>query len=275
MIDGLHRDARYWWVVALWVFAIARSLDARDDAPSQRPWRTLPLVTNGTIDPHWKHLWGGGFSVMEDGSLRTDCDDAGMGLLLYTKERFGDCQIRVVYRSEDAPSNAGVYVRIDEGILARADDPLPRRERGPEGRLTKETLRRIAESSEAEREAWYPVHHGYEVQISDAGDAYHRTGAIYSLSPAAPAPARPPTEWKTMIITLQGDRIFVDVDGSRLTSFDPGGPRIPPRKQWSEPRREHKRPLSGFIGLQNHDPGDVVYFREVSVRPPGGVDGLP
>ena len=39
---------------------------------------------------------GGGFSVMDDGSLRTDGDDTGMGLLLYTKERFGNCQIRVI-----------------------------------------------------------------------------------------------------------------------------------------------------------------------------------
>ena len=34
---------------------------------------------------------------------------------------------------------------------------------------------------------------------------------------------------------------------------------------------EAKRPLAGYIGLQNHDPGDVVFFKEVSVRPlPGG-----
>jgi hypothetical protein len=23
----------------------------------------------------------------------------------------------------------------------------------------------------------------------------------------------------------------------------------------------------GYIGLQNHDPGDIVWFREISVRP--------
>src|SRR5262249_59470516 len=142
----------------------------------------------------------------------------------------GDCQIRVVYRSENAQSNAGIYVRIDEGILARANDPLPRRQRGSDGRLTKETLERIAESSEAQREAWYPVHHGYEVQIGDAGDAYHRTGAIYSLAPAAPAPAKPPTEWKTMVITLKGSLILVDVHGKRLATFDSDAPNPPPRK---------------------------------------------
>lgn len=239
------------------------------DAQPDPSWRTLPLVSEGAIDSCWKHLWGGGFSVMKDGSLRTDCSDAGMGLLLFTKERFGDCQIRVVYRSDDAKSNAGVYVRIDDGILERAGDPLPLRERDSKGKLTKETLERIERSSEGEREAWYPVHHGYEVQICDTGDEYHRTGAVYSLAPAAPAPEKTPAEWKTMIITLKGNLILVDVDGKRLTTFDPDSPTVPPRKRWSEPRREPKRPLAGFIGLQNHDPGDVVYYREVSVRPLG------
>ena len=251
-------------LIALGVLLIPAHLMADDRAEAS--WRELPLVDKGKIHTDWKHLWGGGFSVMDDGSLRTDCDDTGMGLLLYTKERFGDCQIRVVYRSEDARSNAGVFVRIDDGVMARANDPLPLRERDSQGRLTEETLQRIADSSEARREAWYPVHHGYEVQICGVGDEYHRTGAIYSLAPAAAAPERPPTEWKTMIITLRGDEIFVELDGKRLTHFDPKSPDVPERKHWSEPRREPKRPLSGYIGLQNHDPGDVVYFRQVSVR---------
>ncbi|MHB8897558.1 MAG: 3-keto-disaccharide hydrolase [Thermoguttaceae bacterium] len=240
---------------------------AAENAPPDPAWRSLPLVTGGAIDPAWKHLWGGGFSVMPDGSLRTDCTDAGMGLLLYTRERFGDCQIRVVYRSEDPKSNAGVYVRIDDGVLQRTGDPLPLRQRDAKGKLTKETLKRIEESSEAEREAWYPVHHGYEVQIGDSSDDYHRTGAVYSLAPAAPRPPKPADQWKTMVITLDGNRILVDVDGKRLTRFDPASPAVPPRNRWSEPKREPDRPLSGLIGLQNHDPGDVVYYKEVGVRP--------
>jgi hypothetical protein len=253
-----------WWLIPMGVVLLTAHLMADD--PEEASWRELPLVAKGKIHADWKHLWGGGFSVMDDGSLRTDCDDTGMGLLLYTKERFGNCRIRVVYRSEDARSNAGVYVRIDDGVLARANDPLPRRERDSKGRLTQDSLQRIADSSEAEREAWYPVHHGYEVQICDVGDEFHRTGAVYSLAPAAAPRDKPATEWKTMIITLQGDKVLVDVDGKRLATFDPDSPDVPERDHWSEPRREPKRPLSGYIGLQNHDPGDVVYFKEVSVR---------
>jgi hypothetical protein len=38
------------------------------------------------------------------------------------------------------------------------------------------------------------------------------------------------------------------------------------RKLRTEPIRELKRPTHGYIGLQTHDPGDVVWFKEVSVR---------
>ena len=109
------------------------------------------------------------------------------------------------------------------------------------------------------------MHHGYEVQIGDTGDALHRTGAIYSLS-GSTAPAKP-GEWRTMIITLAGDRITVDIDGERVTQFVPGHADIPARKKRPEPKREPKRPEVGYIGLQNHDPGEVVWFKEVSVRP--------
>ncbi|MDO8629799.1 MAG: hypothetical protein Q7R41_04840 [Phycisphaerales bacterium] len=69
-----------------------------------------------------------------------------------------------------------------------------------------------------------------------------------------------------MIITLSGERITVDVDGSRTTNFAPRSSDLPPRKQWHEPKREPPRPEAGYIGLQNHDPGDIVWFKEVCVR---------
>jgi hypothetical protein len=70
-----------------------------------------------------------------------------------------------------------------------------------------------------------------------------------------------------MLITLQGTQVSVDLDDKRVTEFDSTDTNVPPRKQWHEPRREPKRPTKGYIGLQNHDPGDVVWFKEVSVRP--------
>ena len=103
------------------------------------------------------------------------------------------------------------------------------------------------------------------MQIQDAADSWHRTGAIYSLAEAsAPAPAK--SDWRTMILTLEGERVSVEVDGKPVSKFDAAAANLPPRRSWSEPVREHKRPTRGYIGLQNHDPGDLVWFKEVSVR---------
>ena len=67
---------------------------------------------------------GGAAAVPVDGdSLRTECDPKGLGLLVYKKERFGNCQIRVVFKSERPKSNSGIIVRMDDGILEQAGHP--------------------------------------------------------------------------------------------------------------------------------------------------------
>jgi Domain of Unknown Function (DUF1080) len=243
-------------------------LSSADDPPGGA-WRPLPLSKDGKVEESWAHLGWGSFAVLEDGSLRTDCDPRGMGLLFYRKERFGDCQIRVVYRCDNARSNSGVFVRIDDGVLSRIGEKSPPVERNEKGGLVEGAMEKLQASSESEKGAWYPVHHGFEVQVLEDSDEYHRTGAVYSLAKSSYAPAKPPVERKTLVITLQGDLVLVDVDGKRVTSFDPEGKDVPKARKWFEPKREPKRPRSGTIGLQNHDPGDVVYFKEVSVRPLG------
>ena len=70
-----------------------------------------------------------------------------------------------------------------------------------------------------------------------------------------------------MIITLDGTKITAELDGKPAAKLDTASRNLPPRKQWHEPKREPKRPEAGYIGLQTHDPGDVVWFKEVSVRP--------
>ena len=230
-------------------------------------WRQIPLVNAGKVDPAWKHVGWGAF-VVEAGMLKTAPDERGLGMLLYTKEELGDCQIRVVFKAEKATSNAGVFVRLDDGILQRLGEKSAPASRDPAGKLSEESMKSMQEASEKQLGPWYAVHHGYEVQIADAGDAYHRTGAIYSLAKSSFDPARSPAgNWRTMVITLKGTTVHVDVDGQRVTTFDSESSDTPPRTQWHEPDRTAKRPPHGYIGLQVHDPGDIVYFKEVSVKP--------
>jgi hypothetical protein len=180
----------------------------------------------------WKHVDKGGMTV-ENGLIETH---GGMGLLYWEGSKLGDCVIRVVYRMHDKNDNSGVFVRI----------PI------------------------APTEAWMPVNYGYEVQIDndpEAGneDEYHVTGTLYSLTKPEARPGKPGPEWNTMEITLDGPRTKVVVNGVEVTDYTEGEP-TPPKKFDFEPQRG-PRPNYGYIGLQNHSDKDVVFFKEVAIRP--------
>jgi hypothetical protein len=80
------------------------------------------------------------------------------------------------------------------------------------------------------------------------------------------------TEWNTLDIQLDGPTTRVYLNGKLVNRFDPRR-AVPERKMWYEPVRG-PRPDSGYIGLQNHDPQSIVYFREVSVRAKPEVEPL-
>jgi hypothetical protein len=167
-----------------------------------------------------------------NGLIRTH---GGMGLLYYTDAKIGNAVIRVVYKMRDKNDNSGVFIRI----------PIE------------------------PREAWMPVHYGYEVQIDDdpeagAEDDSHATGCLYSINKALARPGKGSGQWNTMEITLDGPRTIVLVNGLKVTDYTEGQP-VPPRKFDFEPLRG-PRPNMGFIGLQNHSDNDVVFFKEVAVK---------
>jgi hypothetical protein len=159
-----------------------------------------------------------------------------MGLLYWTGGKLGHCVLRVVFRMRDANDNSGVYIRIPV-------EP---------------------------REEWMPVHYGYEVQIDNEPeksneDDHHVTGALYSLTKALARPGKPGPEWNTLEITLDGPHTVVALNGVKVTDYTEGQP-VPARKFDFEPQRG-PRPDEGFFGLQNHGEHDVVFFKDVSVRP--------
>ena len=181
---------------------------------------------NGRDLTGWTMVGPGGFAV-ENGMLKTQ---GGMGLLYYAGSKFGNATLRVVYRTVSANANSGVFIRLPE---------MP-------------------------RDPWYGVHNGFEVQIDAAGDDWHTSGAIYSLSKVTRRAQKPAGDWNTMEIVLKGPVTIIYLNGEKVNEFDPSQP-VPERKHWFEPIRG-PRPDAGYIGLQNHDAKSVVYFREVSVR---------
>jgi hypothetical protein len=228
-------------------------------------WRSIPLIKKGKVSPDWAQV-GWGHFVVDGDAIRTEPDGRGIGLLVYTREKLGNCQIRVVFKPKTARANSGFYIRIDDGILNWTNKESPAVTRDANGKITEESMAKLKEVADSEAGPWYAVHHGYEVQIMEAAGA-HGTGSIYSLADAAPLPKKKEGEWRTMIVTLNGTRVQVEIDGQRVSSFDSNTKDPRAKRNWTEPKLEAKRPEAGYIGLQTHDPGDIVSFKEVSVRP--------
>jgi 3-keto-disaccharide hydrolase len=196
-------------------------------AAQSQTW--LPLFDGKDLNG-WKHVGPGNMTV-ENGLIHTH---GGMGLLYWTGGTIGNCVLRVVYRMRDQNDNSGIYVRI----------PIE------------------------PREPWMPVYYGYEVQIDNVAkgeDEYHVTGTLYSLTKPLARPGKARPEWNTMEITLDGPHTIVTVNGSKVTDYTEGQP-VPPKKLWFEPERG-RRPEFGFFGLQNHSDNDILFFKEVSIRP--------
>lgn len=194
-------------------------------------WTAPKQLFNGKDLTGWQFLGRNpgttGFGV-NGGLLETG---GGKGLLWYTGEKFGNTRIRIVYKMSNKQGNSGVFIRIPQEPKSEHD----------------------------------AIHKGIEVQIDDRDNDWHCTGTLYSMTQAKARPSKPPGEWNTMEITLDGLRTIVHVNGVLVTDYDGKSP-VPAKMMPYEPERG-PRPESGYIGLQNHDTSAVISFREISVEP--------
>jgi hypothetical protein len=182
---------------------------------------------NGRDLEGWQHAGFGGFEV-EDGLLRPQ---GGVGILWYEDGTIGDARLHIVYKVDSERDNSGVFIRIPEP----PEDP------------------------------WMPVEKGLEIQINGAGKSpYHVTGAVYTLGKAVGEPG-PTGEWNVMDILLDGNVTEVRINGEFVSRYAEGD-EIPPRQNEWDPA-PGPRPVSGYIGLQNHPQGANVFFREISLLP--------
>jgi len=193
-----------------------------------KEWKQL---FNGKDLTGWEQIGPGKF-VVEDGKLKTE---GGMGMILYPAEKFGNSVIRVVYTVKDNDCNSGVFIRLPE----KSSDP------------------------------WVAVNTGYEVQIDNGvrhvGGEYHCSGVLYSMTKALSHPQKKPGEWNELEITLDGPRTIVFLNDVKVTDYKEGD-SVLPKTRWFEPDRG-PRPLSGYIGIQNHDSLSIAWFKEIAIKP--------
>lgn len=174
-----------------------------------------PIFNGETLDG-WKQAGPGKFDVV-DGELRTE---GGMGMLWYQAKELKSYSVKLDWKMA-GDDNSGVFV----GFPA-SDDP------------------------------WSAVNKGYEVQI-DATDAADRTtGAVYGFKSAdikaRDRVLRPPGQWNSYEIRVQGERLQIFLNGVRINDFTN-----------TDPVRSLK---DGYIGIQNHGADDQVSFRNIQLR---------
>lgn len=192
-------------------------------------WRNIRIIDLGKRS--WTPIWNGkdftGWSPTKGGQWKIEtidgqptivgtsaASDPNHGIML-TDRKYGDFTIRLKYRI--MKGNSGLYFRVD-----KVNDPVNV--------------------------------HGFQAEMdenNDSGGLYETGGRAWVVQPKAEDVKKyfKPHEWNEMIVSAQGGRITVFVNGTMTAQLndDPG-------------RRE------GHIGLQMHGGQDMhVMFRDIEV----------
>jgi hypothetical protein len=174
---------------------------------------------NGRYDKSgWNHYGPGYFELDPATGILTA--HGGMGLFWYSVKEFSDFVLEVEFRCTDAETNSGVFVRVP-GVPTNNDY----------------------------------IYHSFEIQIYDAGEGIHLTGAAYDAEAPTHLASNPPGEWNHFKITFVGSRLQVELNGEPILDWQAEG----------RGKVEDFAP-SGYIGLQNHDDQSPVYFRNIFLK---------
>ena len=98
---------------------------------------------------------------------------------------------------------------------------------------------------------WVAVKQAYELQVNGDKPGKNSTGSIYDIQSAARLPEIKNGDWNTYEITCAGPWIAATVNGTLVNIF----------------RCEKGRgDVQGYIGIQNHDDGSPVEYRNITVE---------
>ena len=102
---------------------------------------------------------------------------------------------------------------------------------------------------------------GFEVQVNNSGSDRKRTGGLYNVLDVMDDSPAKDDAWFTEHIIVNGKRIILKVDGKTVVDYTE--PDVP-----TPPRGNLGRVLNmGTFGLQGHDPGSTVYYKNIKVKP--------
>ncbi len=173
----------------------------------------------GVYDKYgWNHYGPGGFTIdPRTGVLE---GHGGMGLLWYSGKMFRDFVLECDYRCAPKDTNSGIFIRVP-GVPSSDDY----------------------------------IYHSIEVQINDAEEGIHGTGAAYDIKASSPGAALPAGQWNHIKITFRGARLTIELNGKVVLDWDavPGG-------------KVRDLAPEGYIGFQNHDSVAPIYFKDIYIK---------
>ena len=102
--------------------------------------------------------------------------------------------------------------------------------------------------------------HGYEVQVNNTQKDWRRTGSLYGIQDVIESYAKD-DEWYTEYVKVEGKRIIIKIND--IVVIDYTEPENPKR----EGDGIYRILSEGTFALQGHDPGSVVYYKDIMVKP--------
>ena len=111
---------------------------------------------------------------------------------------------------------------------------------------------------------------GIEVAIDDtSGTGYHDPGALYDLVKPSRKTQKPAGEWNHMVITCDGPKVTVELNGEVVTRANLDEfvkPNVRPdgsAHKFDVAYKDH--PRKGYIGLQDH--GSACWYKNIKLKP--------
>lgn len=101
---------------------------------------------------------------------------------------------------------------------------------------------------------------GYEVQVNNSHTDWRRTGSLYAIDDVREVYVKD-DEWYTEHIIVRDNRITVKINDNVVVDY------TEPENVARDQGMAGRRLSSGTVALQGHDPGSVVYYKDVMVKP--------
>ncbi len=199
--------------------SIRKGLDYVKSITYYQDYEELLPKNRGAYNTHgWNHYGPGYFTL--NGKTGELTGYGGMGLMWYSKKKYRDFILELDYKCDELSTNSGVFIRVPD--MVSNDDY---------------------------------IYKSFEIQIYDAGEGIHVTGAAYDAEAATAKAFKETGEWNHFKITNRGKHITVELNGQKVVDWD-----AVPRGKINEIFPE------GYIGLQNHDSSALIHFKNIFIK---------